>query len=377
MQAPQTTTPAASQDNEHVTHFTKDAVLCLSLANLFLLHVLFWLTGNHPAIFRKTVVDSAMLLRVLATNLIATGIVAAGCWLVLSILRRYRSRTSELIGTAGILFVLLIAANTYRIRTGFMFQGNPFAPQILIPLVVAALLALFVVIRWTSAFRRGVVAVAMSLSPLVLITTLSTLWRAYKTPAVPAETMADGPVAPFVRPPGRAPGHRIVWMIFDEMDQVLLFPKRPAGLSLPEFDGLRSRSLYADAQRPAADTLEAIPSLFFGRAVAKVRDDAFPDLPARFRDTDSVQSLREPPTVFSEAGSLDWNTAIDGWYLPYCRFFNQQVNYCAWEPAASVTEPDPASDVSLAGAADLIRKVVQLCAVRHESRRDRADLGRI
>lgn len=59
---------------------------------------------------------------------------------------------------------------------------------------------------------------------------------------------------------------RIVWLVFDEADQRLAFGERAATLKLPEFDRLRSQSLFATiAYPPANQTLSSMPALINGK----------------------------------------------------------------------------------------------------------------
>ena len=57
---------------------------------------------------------------------------------------------------------------------------------------------------------------------------------------------------------------RVVWLVFEELDQRIAFEARPPGLGLPELDRLRRESLYADAARPPAGTTEVVvPALSY------------------------------------------------------------------------------------------------------------------
>jgi len=61
----------------------------------------------------------------------------------------------------------------------------------------------------------------------------------------------------------------VLWLIFDEMNEELLFASRPQALSLPNFDHLRSEALIAtNAFPPAGHTTQSIPALLTGRLIA-------------------------------------------------------------------------------------------------------------
>jgi hypothetical protein len=113
------------------------------------------------------------------------------------------------------------------------------------------------------------------------------------------------------------PSRRLVWVIFDELDQRLVFEKRPEGFKLPELDRLRAESLYATAaSSPAAGTSESLPALLTGTLPV-----GHPELKGR--------------TVFTEVHQHGWNSTIIGSYLPYCADMGQDVVQCI-EPTADV-----------------------------------------
>jgi hypothetical protein len=346
----------ASGENRGSQRSAAGVIFCLSLANLLLLHISFGLNSPHFIGFRKTPLDPATQLRGLAAGLIAVGCVAAVFWVALRLLRANGTRGAQLAGNAGVLFVLAIAANTWRVSKDLTLPGNTaslLSPGAMALLAIGGLAGVFAFYRWRNLITRAAFAAVMCLSPLLAITTATALFKALR-PA-PASAMADGPVAPAIPPTNRAGRQRVVWMIFDELDQRLLFGARPAGISLPEFDALRRQAFHGEAaERPAFMTREAIPSLVFGRTVDEVRNGRAPELLFRFDGAANFQQWTEAPSVFSEARALGWSTAIIGWYMPYCRMFNEQVSACAWEPALSQISQEIPNEVPLARHAGLL-----------------------
>jgi len=124
-------------------------------------------------------------------------------------------------------------------------------------------------------------------------------------------------------------GQRLIWIIFDEMDQRIAINERPVSLELPELDRLRSESLEArHATQTAGFTGLAMPTLISGRSYRQSeikgasRLDVMPE--------DSVERLdwAHEHTVFSRAREMNLNAAIVGWYHPYCRLFGNLLVDC-------------------------------------------------
>jgi hypothetical protein len=48
------------------------------------------------------------------------------------------------------------------------------------------------------------------------------------------------------------------------------------------------------------------------------------------RGANDLVSWRNAPNVFSETRSLGYDTALAGWYHPYCRVLNRDLTSCWW-----------------------------------------------
>src|SRR5205814_9818009 len=117
---------------------------------------------------------------------------------------------------------------------------------------------LLVLWRWSSGITGTVASILMILSPFSLIALSQGIWLAQRhrsditlfSKKTPGGTSATGPP------------RRILWLVFDEMDQRMLFDARPDGIKFPESDRFRSEALYSDsAYPPAGETLLSMPSL--------------------------------------------------------------------------------------------------------------------
>jgi hypothetical protein len=197
-----------------------------------------------------------------------------------------------------------------------------------------AMLALVVVIlaaslSWPQPALRVLRGVALVASPLGIITIALALWMFLELAAGPTWRWVDP--APLNRP---APSlRRVVWLVFEELDQRITFEARPPGLELPELERLRRESLYADAARPAASTTDVtIPALIIGRPVVAVAPTSPRDLELTFEDGKTAPWSAQP-NVFTSARTLGYDTALIGWRLPYPRVLGSSLGLAHWRPS--------------------------------------------
>ena len=190
--------------------------------------------------------------------------------------------------------------------------------------------------RWRMAVFRIAVALMLIVSPFTLITFVQGAWLAYKF-RHHAALAQDRPAIPLNS--SKKPASRVIWMVFDELDQRLAFSQRPAGLELPELDRLRHQAIFAgNAYSPASHTLQAMPSLIIGRKVSKAVQVRPDELMIRLADGKEV-GWSTQPNLFSSARAAGFDTAIVGWYHPYCRVLGSNLSSCFWEPVVDEISP--------------------------------------
>lgn len=127
-----------------------------------------------------------------------------------------------------------------------------------------------------------------------------------------------GPRA-FEKSVGNAPAaRRLVWILFDSMDEEVAFSKRSPELRLPALDRFRKEAAFValEARSPADATIDSIPSLLRGRASRLSGLEAGTD------------------TAIGRARQAGLRVGIAGWFLPYCRVFGEVADACAWWPMA-------------------------------------------
>jgi len=129
---------------------------------------------------------------------------------------------------------------------------------------------------------------------------------------------------------GAHAGYRVLWVVFDDLDYGLVYGHRPEGLALPAFDELRRSSVFAEeAYPPASNTTCSLPALIVGRGVTHAQRSGPADLQLLFDDGQAgLWSQQE--TVFDRARALGIDSALVGWYHPYCRIFGSRLARCQW-----------------------------------------------
>jgi len=124
---------------------------------------------------------------------------------------------------------------------------------------------------------------------------------------------------------------RVVWIIFDELDQRVGFSSRPKGTELPELDRVSAEGLQStNAFPPGVSTLVSLPALTTGRYVISAKPVARDELNITYANASAPVGWSTQPTVFSRARELGFNTALVGWYHPYTRLFGSSLNYSMW-----------------------------------------------
>jgi hypothetical protein len=114
--------------------------------------------------------------------------------------------------------------------------------------------------------------------------------------------------------------NRLVWIVFDELDERVAFGRRPSSLELPAFDRLRRESLVAtSAYAPGSWTLDALPTLWVGRPVAEALEEGPSVLRLTYADDQETRVLEASATVFGQVRGAGRGIGLVGWYHPYCR----------------------------------------------------------
>lgn len=192
---------------------------------------------------------------------------------------------------------------------------------------IAVAIAIFLLlIRSPRRLRAGLQVLFLLLCPLFFVYAAQGFWL-YE---VADANIGPGKAAGML--PASSSHNRVIWIIFDEMDYRLSFPARPARIQLPHFDALRRISVFADhVKSPAHNTIAAMPSLLLAKDIPRDEDVDIKPRPiqVRFSGCSHFVSISSQPNVFRQARKHGFNTAVSGWYHPYCRDFGSDLSACA------------------------------------------------
>ncbi|MBZ5653498.1 MAG: sulfatase-like hydrolase/transferase [Acidobacteriia bacterium] len=195
---------------------------------------------------------------------------------------------------------------------------------IIVSVLAGALMAL-VVLRWHRVLLRTAYTTLLILFAFVPMTFGQAAW------AAGSNTAGFGDQIPGNRVD--QPRHaRVLWIIFDEWDYRLTFVDRPAGLAFPAFDRFRAGAFHAThAYPPAGETLRSIPALMAGRFVITSKPNGVKELDLTYAGEPKPIVWGPEETLFSSARRAGINSAVAGWYIPYCRVLGSSLAECTWE----------------------------------------------
>lgn len=312
----------------------KDAALALSLANLCFFKI--WaqvLPGAYGHYFMKQPPSVSINLGVIASVLA----LAAVFWGAVTVARRLPGRWGTELARWGFVLVFIVALNGVRqyliLSAALPFWLAPFGDTTLGTAILALPLAVLLAVRrWRHRLVRVSAAVVVLLAPFALVTCAQAAWSAVKTARhMPFAEFADQPPAASLPAPAEG-APRVLWFLFDGMEQRRSFSHRSPTLQLPAFDRLRSQAISANqAYPPAGNTILTMPALITGRLLANSRPAGASELRLTFADDGTSAGWSTQPTLFSRARALGFNTAVVGYYHPYCRVFGSSLTICSWE----------------------------------------------
>ncbi len=315
----------------------RDLAIGLSLANLCYLRVWnetltytransFWMKHSPtPSEFAATIVN----------------VVVLGAIIGLGITLGHKGRPRvKVVGRWIFLLLLVVPMNAVRqvlaassSRFGYLHSplfeiiGTKGVFWLVITLAVVGLL---MIALWSCQLVRIALVVLMLLSPLAALNVAHALWAIAKYDPSPFD---DKPLAATL--PSPPSSTRAVWIVFDEMDERLTFVDRNPNLQLPELDRLRHESFFATtAYPPGPETQISMPGYVLGHLVASYKPVGPDQSEITFYGDNTPVTWDSQPNVFSRALELGFNTALVGYYQPYCRLLNRSLTKCDWWPNA-------------------------------------------
>ena len=314
----------------------RDAVIAVSLGNLcfFKIWAAYFYSYYRPY-FRQDPSPGQDYLALLADVFLLGALFWGGAQLA----RRWQ-RPAGLVAVRFLFLAVLLVVGSIIAR-GLQATRGPFASEpppwswtaVLLG-AVAGLVALYFCARWHAQLARAGVRLVLVLSPFVLVTGAQAIGMAASSEPAPA---ARGSAAPLA---GARSGPRVLWLVFDGLDQRLAFDERPAGLALPELDRLRGESLAASRALPTSmATLVSLPSILTGRAITYGDPQGPDELMVYVEGAEAAVPWSRLPNVFVRARELGVNAGVAGWFHPYCRLFGGELAACASWPFRFTGEP--------------------------------------
>ena len=127
---------------------------------------------------------------------------------------------------------------------------------------------------------------------------------------------------------------RVLVLVFDELDQRLLFDDRYPGLALPTIDAFMARALALNNAIPPCRCTEiSIPALLTGRMVFETISIGPQELALQFSVDGSLMPLAAQRTVFHDAFDLGYRVGCNIGYHPLDRIFPGLFAAFAWQEA--------------------------------------------
>lgn len=305
----------------------KHLALALSLANLCFMG--YWFDLGRVPFFRQqpiTLDNLAVMADVL--------LLALAFWGFYTLAKLSQQRLAAETARWAFVLVLLIPLEALRRQVPTLKTGNLLTlltkPELIIVCGIIVTVSAGVLVRWHRRIIPALALFVLLLFPFTFFTFGGVLTQWFEDrSAVWSETGVLSP-SPSTPPPSR---RRVLWIIFDEMDERLTFIDRPAGLRLPEIDRLRDESLWAsNAFPPAGETLLSMPSLINGRIMTSAEPQGTRDLLLTYEGDKQTVNWRNTTNVFSQARQLGYKTAVVGWYLPYSKGIGGSLDFCQVVP---------------------------------------------
>jgi sulfatase-like protein len=268
-------------------------------------------------------------------------------WVAITLARRVRSQLALRIARLVFPLVLLLPLNG-------VIQILAPDRKALIELAVVVLAIVIITLSdarpWDHLIIRSAATTTAVLFPFFVITMGQAVWSLTK--------FSDEPKAPPVLA-RKETDQRVIWLVFDEMDYQIGFAKRPDTLQLPEFDRFQRQSIFASRAYPPGETTGiSMPALISGKSVAKTDPVSPSRIMITFTGSQEPVNWGTQPNLFSEAREAGFNTALVGWYIPYCRVIGETLTSCAWQESGPNTLPE-----GMFAAAESLVETIPLSAI--------------
>ena len=365
-----TTVPTESAGDAPAGGRWRDVAAAVSLANLCFFR--FW----HTILFATPLLAPVWTWRDLVAITLNVCGLAGVFWVILTAGKR--SGWHRCLYLIVPLVLLRVVELRYARLLAHLWEVVTADSVLILATSVAALATVYALLRWRRSLLGAAEVLTLCLVAFVPVTFFQAAWVVYRDlEAGKGGLAASAPLLP-VRP-GQP---RVVWIIYDEMDWRYVFPWRPSSLQMPEMDRLRAQSTYAETTfQTGLETSGAMMSYLAGRQVFTVEPTGKASLRLLFLDEPQQADWPGPPNLFSKARQAGFNTAMVGWFLPYCRFLDEELNRCYHESMDTrVLDSEPSLATSLGSQLQTLsplemrqRQLERYLAMQEEARKAVAD----
>ncbi|HEV2199797.1 MAG TPA: alkaline phosphatase family protein [Bryobacteraceae bacterium] len=323
----------------------RDLVIGVSLGNLCVLRRWYYveqLQANSLDYFRTHPPTNTLLY---ATLLTAASL-SAIFWLVATLVRATGNRWLLSAARAGFLALLIVPLETIRRYWNYQSGHADWVSNLSLVALDGVLLAGIVAVlrghvRILHAAER-VASLMILFVPIFLVyfagmhSEMEPRAAYLQRPSLPLLPARPGS---FDKARGNRPAPRVIWLLFDELDQRLTFDQRQPGVELPELDRLRSESFAGThALQTAGWTMLAVPSMLSGEIFEHSESADASTLLVQSAGSHALVSWRDQPNVFRKARELGANAAVVGWHHPYCRVLGDSLARCFDEVGGMATD---------------------------------------
>lgn len=239
-----------------------------------------------------------------------------------------RSRRPTLIAVVKFLFVIATLAGLWSLVSAIypsLSSSDPMHPNInSVTTVSAASLTILVLILF-AVRRRSTLLAARG---LLLMLLPASIIPAAQSACHLAHRSAVRQTVPEKSSSKRVSAHKVVVILFDEMDQLTAFSERPSGLKMPEFDRLLSESTVGlQSYPPGYRTILSLPSFLTGKSVKDAEMLQSGGLSVAAGSGHRQIRLSKMSTIFTEVRSMGLQSALVSDVLPYGHILGQRPDF--------------------------------------------------